>query len=66
MINGTADCILDEETGNVTDCKCLLLPKNFNAKAHFAFAQAVFSKSMHTSRDCTEWDKFQLLTIFLQ
>ena len=27
-----ADCILDEETGNITDCKCLLLPKNFNAK----------------------------------
>ena len=59
FVNGTSECVLDEELGKVTTCKCANLPKHFNAMPHFALAQAIFMKKLHLSRDCTEWDKLK-------
>ena len=54
-INGTAECLLDEETGK-TSCMCTNAPKNFNAVPHYLLQQAVFASKLHKTRDCEKWE----------
>ena len=55
LINGTADCILNDETGS-RECKCLNPIKNFNSEMHMSFAQAVYIHKLHITKSEKEWE----------